>query len=611
MSAPGRPPTTTPAATLCVVTAADAAFGRCLWQFLRGLERDESLPTATVVVFDLGLGRHRPALARRFPWAAFRDFDFPAHPPHVARLSHFAWKPLAIAAARRGHPGDLLWLDSATLLREPLAAVHARVRRQPILTLAGQSRIREHCAPAVLDALGVPGPVRDAPERAAGVVGLRADAPLADAVLAEWCTLALRPELIAIPPGFPRHKCDQALLSIILQRRALAGELALEAGAIDISCAHPVRWLTTRNKVAPGLPTAMDPLVRAWYATVKRIDQVAWRIRHYKATRINGLHRWPKERFEVLVTRTGATPRRIAAPRWSYFADPFLAVWNDQPALFVEEFLHAEHRGRLVAMPLDAELQPGAPQPLVLHGGPAGHLSYPHVFAHGDSLYLVPESAANRAVDLFVCEEFPQRWRWCRRLLDDIDAVDSNVWFHAGRWWLLTFARHRPGEPRALELYHAADLHAEAWVPHPVNRERRYAGAPHSSGRNAGACLPLTDGTWLRPVHASTRYYGEGVRCLHLHTLTPDVFAESEFAGTHPAADLARAWPLHHVAAAANLLAADLRTRTSYGQHLPLLRRWATAPDARATGLIRAVASASPGGAAPRNCPAPHRGSPG
>ncbi len=279
MSAAGRTQAAEASSPLCIVTAANALYWRCLWQFLRGLERVGWDASIAVVVFDLGLGRHRAVLEQRFPRAVFRPFDFASHPPHVADLGTFAWKPLAIAEIMREHRGDVLWLDSATLLHEPVAAVHARVRRQPVLTLAGQSRLRERCAPAVLDALAVPAPAREARERVAGVVGLRGDTPLAAAVLAEWCALALRPELIAVPADFPHHKCDQALLSVVLHRRALVGEPALAPGDIDISCAHPVRWLSSRNKVAPGVPRWLDPLVRTWFALSKAADQLAWRLR--------------------------------------------------------------------------------------------------------------------------------------------------------------------------------------------------------------------------------------------------------------------------------------------------------------------------------------------
>jgi hypothetical protein len=492
---------------------------------------------------------------------------------------------MLIAEVLHERTGDVLWLDSATLLREPLRAVHRRIRLQPVYTLSGQSTLEQHCAPQVLDALAVPGPVRDRPEQTGGVVGMCGDSPLARAVIAEWRDLALRPEFIEPLPSFPAHKPDQSLLSIVLLRRELAGDLALSGDEIDLSCPHPARWFTSRNKVSPGLPLWADPLVRAWYWLYKTTDQLLWRAKRFKATRVNGLHRWPKENFQVFVQRAGSVPVALPAPDWSYYADPFVWERGGRRVAFVEEFLHQEHRGRLVAVPLDEALRPGFPQPLELLGGPPGHVSYPSVFEHAGTLYLVPESSANHAVDLFVCEDFPRRWRWCRRLLADIDAVDSNLLHHAGRWWLFTFARDTAGAPRALQIFHADDLMHGRWEPHPVNRERRHAGAPFSSGRGAGSFLPLPDGTWLRPVQASTRYYGEGVRFMRLDTLTPELFVENEFTGPHPVADLARELPLHHLTTHGDVRAYDVRLRVSYGQHVPLFRRWATVPDPRIARL--------------------------
>ena len=325
MSDPGIP-----SGALRVVTAANEPFWRCLWQFLRGLERVGWDAGVAVIVYDLGLGARRAALERRFPRAIFRTFDFTRHPPHVARIGNYAWKPILIAEVVDERAGDVLWLDSATLLRESLASVHRRIRLHPVFTLSGQSSLAQHCAPQVLDTLAVPGPVRDRPEQAGGVVGVCGDSPLARTVVAEWRDLALRPDFIEPSPPFPAHKSDQSLLSIVLHRRVLAGALELSGEEIDLSCPYPARWFTSRNKVVPGMPVWADPLVRAWYWSYKTVDQLLWRAKRFKATRVNGLHRWPKESFQVFVQRDNATPVALPAPRWSYYADPFVVERDGQ-----------------------------------------------------------------------------------------------------------------------------------------------------------------------------------------------------------------------------------------------------------------------------------------
>lgn len=567
---------------LRLVTAADARFWRCAWQFLHGLERLGDERAAPCIVYDLGLGAERARLERRFPWVEFRPFDFAAHPPHVARRENFAWKPLLVAALLRERRGDVLWLDSATLLHERAATIHRRLRAQTVLTLAGQATVAQNCDARILAALDVPGPVRDARVRVGGVAGFCASSPLAQAIAAEWRDLALRPEIAEPSPGGSRHTYDQALLSIILHRRALAGELELSREEIDISSPAPARWLTSRNRVDPRVPPWADPLVRAGFRVAKTADQLAWRLRCLKATRVNGLHRWPKEFFRVFVQPPGRAALPVPSPRWSYYADPFLCRDGSRHWLFAEEFLHLEHRGRLVALPLDADARPGAARPLALRGAAPGHCSFPFVFQHDGTWHLVPETSANRSVDLFVGEEFPHRWRWQRRLLADVDAVDTTLLRHDGRWWLFTFAAPSPGAPRSLQIFFADDLRNGAWTAHPINAARRDAGAPFSSGRAAGPFVRTPDGAWLRPVQASARYYGEGAEFRRIEKLTPTEFDESAFTGSHPVTDLARALPLHHLAAAGDWLAYDVRLRTSYGQHVPLWRRRAVCPDPRA-----------------------------
>lgn len=567
---------------LIVVTAADERFARCLWQFLRQMERHGSLGPHAVVAYDLGLREWRAQLASRFPWAEFRDFDFAAYPPHVIRLRNYAWKPLIVAEVIQPGADDVLWLDSASLLHEPLAQIHRRVRQRPVLTLAGQATLADNCDPRVLAALAVPPPLREQRECAAGVVGFCTDSPLARALAAEWRDLALQPALADPPAPIPTHRFDQALLSILVHRRIHDRELDSAMDDIDISSPSPARWMTSRNKTPVTVPTWVDPLVRAGYKVTKTVDQLAWRLKRFKATRVNGLHRWPKEYFQVYVQAPGQTPRPITAPPWSYYADPFLWRSERETWLFVEEFKYLEHAGRIVALPLDAELRAGAPRVVELRGGAPGHRSFPFVFAHDGRRFLLPETSDRRCVDLFVEEEFPHRWRWHHRLLENVDAVDSTLSWHDGRWWLFTFAAIHVGAPRSLQVFHSPNLDGAPWTPHPVNAECREAGAPFSSGRAAGPWLRGADGTWLRPVQASTRYYGESVLLRRIERLNVDTLVEAPATGSEPAVALARAKPVHHLAATADgWLAFDVRRRVSYGQHLPWLSRWALRPDLR------------------------------
>lgn len=559
------------AAGVTLVTGASAPYARTLWQFLRSAER-HLRPCPRLVVFDLGLEpAWRTRLARRFPSVLWREPAFAALPAHARPSARtYAWKPAVIHAAAAEFGGLVVWLDSATVCTGPIDALLAGIARDGVFTLAGQSALQDRCDPAVWSAFGAPLEHLDRPERPAGVIGFDLARPAARALLDDWRAAVDRPELWR--PLDRRHRPEQALLSLLLYRYADAGRLTVGTEPIDISCAAPVRWLSTRNKVSNRVPVAADPLVRAGYAAAKAADRLALRAKDWWRRRAGGFHRRTREHYRLWLAPADGPARPLPDSAAGYYADPFLIRHEGLRWLFAEEFSYAANEGRLVALPLDKDLRPGSPVRLDL---PQGHLSFPFLCPAAGALWLIPESSARRTLDLYECVRFPDRWRLRRRLFADLDAADSVLLRHAGRWWLFTSVRDRPGQPgRALQVFHTDDPLAGTWIAHPVNAARLYADAPYGTGRCAGA--PFTDaaGRLVRPMHASARHYGEGLRLRHVVTLTPEQFEETDYTGDHPAQRVLAARSPHHLVCADDLVVWDERDRFS-------LRSWFFPPAAQ------------------------------
>jgi hypothetical protein len=261
---------------LTLLTAADQAYWRCLWQFFRSAERMGIQRQTRVVAYDLGLEAATAGrLKKRFPWALFRRFDFLSHPAHVALATRtYAWKPIVVADAMEEFGGALLWLDSAGLFQtRDLSRVRSVLDTDGIYALKGQSALELRCNAFTLDALSVPEEDRKRPERVATVIGFDCTRPAVREFIAEWKAHALVPERIA--PRNKGHNPEQALLSILLFEYARQGRIGLGEEEIDISSASPVRWITTRNKVGPRAPLWADPLVRLHYFFYKTLDR-AW-----------------------------------------------------------------------------------------------------------------------------------------------------------------------------------------------------------------------------------------------------------------------------------------------------------------------------------------------
>ncbi len=558
--------TTGPSTDRIVVTAADKRFWRSLYQFLRSAERKGIERDTPFLCYDLGLGETaRSLIERRFPWCKFRSFAFERYPSHVAlRRKSYAWKPIILYDICAGFNGLVLWLDCATLFRaRSLGDIWDIVESNGVYALAGQSTIAEHCDPLVLEALNVPFETRRRREIVSGVLGFNTSLPVIQRIIATWREHALLEGHIA-PRPIPstRYKNEQDLLSILLYGSLDAGEIEVPHGEIDISFHAPVRWMTSRNKVAPWIPLWADPLVRAYYRLYKAVDQTLWKFYHFRITRLHGYHRSRKEHFSVFVKRASdGKVVGIPAPSWAYYADPFLYSVRHTTWLFVERFSYRSCYGDLCAIALDDDICPAPPITILPE---RRHCSFPMVFYHDGGHYMVPETSADRTVEIHESVSFPSRWRLVSLALTDIDAADSVIFEHAGLWWLVTSVRNQAeGSGRFLAIFFSDDFRRGNWQPHPVNAMRLYQGLPYSSGRNAGGVL-RRNSRLFRAAQANRNFYGEGLQIMEIEVLTPTEFRERPLVADDPASVLARDFSPHHYCEAADLVAFDVRDRISW-----------------------------------------------
>ena len=215
----------------------------------------------------------------------------------------------------------------------------------------------------------------------------------------------------------------------------------------------------------------------------------------------------------------GLTP--VYPPGDRFWADPF--AWSEDARRFVffEEYPYATRVGRISVLELGSDLQPkGNAVPVI---DEPRHLSYPFLFAYRDQLYMVPESAGSRRVDLYRCTRFPFEWAWERTLIDGIQAADATLFEHGGRWWL--FCAARIGKARineSLFAFHADSPLSGRWVPHAGNPLVR----DYSSGRPGGRIFQDGEGRLIRPAQDSVPRYGHGLRLQVVDLLTPERYAE-------------------------------------------------------------------------------------
>jgi len=221
---------------------------------------------------------------------------------------------------------------------------------------------------------------------------------------------------------------------------------------------------------------------------------------------------------------------RIMPPKDRDWADPFVVEKSGRYYIFFEELIYAEGKAHIAMLELDRAGRVSGPS-RVLEAD--YHLSYPYLFEHDGQLWMLPESARNRRVELYRCVDFPLQWKRERVLLEDVRLVDATLHRVGERWWM--FANSAAGESRMfddeLHLFYAERLMGE-WRPHAKNPVKSDA----RSSRPAGA-LFTRNGVLYRPAQVCVPRYGAGLAIHRVLKLTPEEYAERQVERLLPAAE--------------------------------------------------------------------------
>jgi hypothetical protein len=281
---------------------------------------------------------------------------------------------------------------------------------------------------------------------------------------------------------------------------------------------------------APGrLEALLDPI-----STARSLVRRGWRLLGEDAWNVGYVAK-PAAAFL-------ADPRP-APVRWlpeilpgGYYADPFGRRSESGTHLFVEGYDHTHREGWLA---LIEETAAGAISARRLEIPIPGHLSYPYLIEHAGGVYCVPESFQARRVVLLRAEPYPERWVVDRVLLEDFAGVDSTLFQHAGRWWLLT-ADNDDEDQTKLWAFHAPDLRGP-WSPHAANPVKCDCRSSRPGGRPF-----LHEGRLYRPAQDCSTAYGAAIVLNRVDLLTPTRFEETPVARIPP--DPAGPYPdgLHH-----------------------------------------------------------------
>lgn len=217
----------------------------------------------------------------------------------------------------------------------------------------------------------------------------------------------------------------------------------------------------------------------------------------------------------------------IHSPNKFTFADCFYAQDDGRHYIFFEEVDDQHPVGFLSVLEVFKDGTYSQPQAILKLDY---HLSYPCVFQVEQDWYMIPESFANRTIELWKATDFPHQWEKHSNLMENIAAVDSTPFYHEGLWYLFTSTRRdckKFGD--RLDLFFCEDILNPEWKEHPMNPVCK----GHIQYRMAGKIFNYK-GKLIRPSQDSLKRYGGHIDFNEITQLSPTAYAEQRIESLYP-----------------------------------------------------------------------------
>lgn len=221
--------------------------------------------------------------------------------------------------------------------------------------------------------------------------------------------------------------------------------------------------------------------------------------------------------------------QKLNPPKGCYWADPFVVSEQGMHLLFIEEYSYKTGRGHLALLQPDMDGQYRKSKMILKT---PYHLSYPFIFKHDGTYYMIPETKSEKVIQIYRSKNFPEGWEFVTNLMEKVSAADTTVVYYSNKWWLFTSIDmlNNPaisfGE---LFLFYADDLFSGKWRSHPQNPIITDINQSRPAGR-----VFEHDGKLIRPSQDCSGGYGKAVNMNLIVTLNETNYEEKKITRISP-----------------------------------------------------------------------------
>jgi len=150
----------------------------------------------------------------------------------------------------------------------------------------------------------------------------------------------------------------------------------------------------------------------------------------------------------------------IPNPKNRWFADPFVEKKGSSYYVFFEDFSLIKNKGSISCIKIDKKNKIKYFKEIIDENF---HLSFPFIFKHNKCLFMTPESCDDKSVRLYKCVKFPNKWKFIKKIIKNVELVDPIVFKQDDRWILLASKKKIKSIYTRLCLYTSKNPLSSSW----------------------------------------------------------------------------------------------------------------------------------------------------
>ena len=237
-------------------------------------------------------------------------------------------------------------------------------------------------------------------------------------------------------------------------------------------------------------------------------------------------------------------------PKDQFWADFFFFYYKKKKYIFFEKFIKKENKGIISAILLKKNKIYKITDVLKKNY----HLSYPCLFKHQKNIYLIPESAENKRLEIYKSVKFPNKWKLIKTHFKNEIIADATIFKFKGSLWLFVnkTKKNLLDLNRKLYLYKISNDFNKI-IPHKKNPIKNSFYGGRSGGRLFNAENKL-----IRPAQIQKKnIYGYGLVFYEIKKLSLNVYNEKEILQLNPSF-LKKNRGIHHISTSKNEIVFDV-----------------------------------------------------